>query len=258
MLIRAIGWTSLVLGIASFIVFCATLFARKSPPKGAHVKGEAEGLARLAEAMAKVIEAFAAAGPTISALVASLVFVGFSVWVALHGCETTERSKVPTVEKSVPVLSDRCVIAGLPEPQTHGDSQSYGAGLIDLSGRDVIQMPKDCLDSVIAQAREDQPILMLLAGRADKRQLRSKGRRIYVDNFTLAYQRAASVKAYLLKHYQDESAQSKIRLTPEEFASRIVVLAAGPNHIEAKTSASELSDDRSVEVFTYWKTRPNL
>jgi hypothetical protein len=259
-LIPAVGWVSLALGVASFTIFCITLYlsAQARAPMSERVLGGAEGVARLAEALAKVIDAFAKAGPTVSALVASLVFVGLSVWVALHGYKITDCGKATTVEKSVAVLSDRCIVAGLSEPKTHGELRAKGAGLVDLSGEDVVQVPRVCLDSVIARAREDQPILVLLVGRADKRQLRSESRRIYGDNFTLAYQRAVSMKEYLVDRYQAGSAQDKTQLTSDAFASRIVVLAAGSDHIEAKTSARDRSDDRSVEVFSYWNTKPNL
>jgi hypothetical protein len=44
-----------------------------------------QALAKLAEAVAKMTDSFAKAGPAISALVASVVFLGFSVLAAsLH------------------------------------------------------------------------------------------------------------------------------------------------------------------------------
>jgi hypothetical protein len=257
-LIPAVGWVSLALGVASFTIFCITLYlsAQARAPMSERVLGGAEGVARLAEALAKVIDAFAKAGPTVSALVASLVFVGLSVWVALHGYKIAECGKPPTVEKPVAALTGRCVVAGLPEPNTHGQSQVSEAGLIDLSGGDVTEIPRRCLDSVVDHALQDQPILLLIEGRPDKRPLRSGLKRIYVDNFTLAYQRGLSLKAYLVDRYRD-------RLPPaagkdeqvKTFSSRIAVTAGGPNHIGGDTTTSDMSDDRAVEVFSYWNTK---
>ena len=96
MLVNAIGWLALTMSGASFVLF-VVLSLRRSPPAMAHQGGTAtvelqaglsdvaklaEALGKLAEGFAKWTEALAKAGPAISSLVASLVFLGFSVLCA--------------------------------------------------------------------------------------------------------------------------------------------------------------------------------
>lgn len=138
-------------------------------------------------------------------------------------------------------MTDRCVVNDLPD-------------LVPPNA----QYPSDCLEPVIDRFQKDQPILILLVGRTDKRQLNSEGRHIYGDNFTLGYQRAASMRDYLLERYRKDASAQKMPLTSDAFARRIVVLTAGPDHIDPKTTDSEKSDDRCVEVFVYWNSGPNL
>ena len=147
----------------------------------------------------------------------------------------------PVVAETLPITTGHCVVSGLPE-------------LLPAKSKYL----SDCLDSLIARASQEEPILVLVVGRVDKRQLRSEGRRLYGSNFTLAYQRAVSMRTYLVQRYRGAAVQKKAPLTSEEFASRIAVTAGGPNHIEIKTDPSSLSDDRSVEVFSYWNTKPKL
>jgi len=171
---------------------------------------------------------------------ASVILVGLSPWSGF-GYFLTARCSDPHAKlPSQPSMTDRCVVDGLPE-------------LVPPNA----QYPSVCLDPLIDRFQKDQPILILLVGRTDKRQLNSDGRRIYNDNFTLGYQRAVSMRDYLLKRYKAVSPQ-KMPLTSDEFARRIVVLTGGPGHINAKTSKSDMSEDRCVEVFVYWNSKPNL
>jgi hypothetical protein len=151
------------------------------------------------------------------------------------------------------VATTNCIIRGLPEsgPQVAETDRSK---VLERA----TQFPIDCLDFVIQRALHDEPILVLIEGRGDKRPLGPGLRRIYGDNFTLAYQRGLSLKIYLIEHYrsklsQNTSSEEQVRT----FSSRIVVTAGGPNHIDADATTSDISDDRSVEVFSYWNTSPN-
>jgi len=183
---------------------------------------------------------------------ASLMFVALSHWPALQPFPFTKCGERLTT------VTDGCVVSRLREPTTQGDSQASGAGLVDLSDKNVKQAPGGCVDSIIARAREDEPILILLVGRTDKRQLNSEGRRLYSDNFTLGYQRALSMKDCLLKRYKKDVSAQKMPLTSDALAQRMVVLTGGPDHIDPKTSKSDMSEDRCVEVFVYWNNKPNL
>src|ERR1700733_2542195 len=118
MLPLAVGWTSLALGVLSFLFFCFSVLssASKSAPRGAVVRGAEVDVSKLAEALAKLVDAFAKAGPTISALVASLVFVGFAVWISMRVLSLPRLESLPA--RTAPVTMG-CVINGLPEP-AHG------------------------------------------------------------------------------------------------------------------------------------------
>jgi hypothetical protein len=148
----------------------------------------------------------------------------------------------PPKGPSQAAMTDLCVVNGLPELLTAN-----------------AQYPSVCLDSIIARALHDEPISILVEGRSDNRPLRPALKRSYGDNFTLAYQRGLSLKAYLTERYRSRLPQNTGREERVEmFSSRIVVTAGGPNHIGAKPTASELSEDRTVEVFVYWNIKPNL
>lgn len=93
MLLTAIGWLSLTMSGVSFAAFIwLSVRPRPEPrPPEPHVSLEAglsdieklvTALAKMAEAIAKMTDSFAKAGPAISALVASFVFLGFAVIVA--------------------------------------------------------------------------------------------------------------------------------------------------------------------------------
>jgi hypothetical protein len=252
MLIEAVGWVSLGLGVFSFLVFCVTLLRRPGVGGAPEVHGEAEGWAKFAEAAAKVVDAFAKAGPTISALIASMVFVAIAAWAASHVPSNTARPKQPPDEKATAAVADRCVVSDLPEPTKQAGEMGVDGGLLDPSGNTGVQEPEGCLDSLIKRAAKEQPVFVLMVGRADRRELRPEVQQIYGSNFALAYQRAVLLKAYLLNRYSLELARNKAKLTPEAFAARIVALVGGPIHIGEKADSQHLSEDRCVEVISYW------
>jgi hypothetical protein len=155
--------------------------------------------------------------------------------------------------------SNGCVIAGLPGPSKRGEAQVTGPVLNDFFRNEAAREPTGCLNSTIDRVRKDQPILIFLVGRADKRQLHSEAQRIYGDNFTLAYQRALSLKTYLVDRYRDKLPQTTGRDEQEDrekqvarFSSRIAVTAGSPNHIDPKPTDRDMFEDRSVEVYGLW------
>jgi hypothetical protein len=172
----------------------------------------------------------------------SLAFVVLSPWPLLQPFPFAKCVEPPPDSASQIASPSHCVVNGLPE------------GLPVNA-----QYPSACLDSIIDHALHDQPILILVEGRSDKRALRPGLKRIYGDNFTLAYQRGVTLKKYLIDRYRSRLPQSSTQGEQvEKFSSRIAVTAGGPNYIESKTSVSDESEDRCVEVFSYWNTNPNL
>jgi hypothetical protein len=256
MLPLAVGWTSLALGVLSFLFFCfSVLFsARRSAPKGAVVRGAEVDVPKLAEALAKLVDAFAKAGPTISALVASIVFVGFAVWIALRVLSLTHCPEPSAVQMLPTPVTTECVITGLPEPARR-TSTPGSTDLFSSFDKEEIQEPRGCLNTILDRAVHAPPQLMFLVGRADRRQLRAQSMRIYGENLALAYQRAVSLKAYLIDRYKNTAANSPGAVGPELFAARIVTLAAGPQYLGLNVDQETLSKDRCVEIVAYWNTR---
>jgi hypothetical protein len=251
MLALAVGWTSLILGVASFLVFCLTLlFAKRK--SGLVIKSEDVSPTKLAEALAKLVDAFAKAGPTISALVASIIFVAFAAWIAMHICALPQARR--SSDAAMPAITE-CVVTGLPEPSNVTSNPFSAANLFSIFDNQDRQEPKGCLSTTLDRARTDAPYLILLIGRADKRQLRAPMARIYGDNSTLAYQRAITLRAYLIDRYDSFIAHKPEPLSPELFASRVVTLSAGSNHIGSELDTATLSEDRCVELVAYWSAK---
>jgi len=253
MLLCAIGWTSLALGVVSFILFAVAMFLdRKSRPAGPEVRGA--DIIKLAEALAKLIDAFAKAGPTISALVASLIFVGFSAWVALrpHPCGCSPEP-APVQSSRIP-MTTVCVVGGLPEPSTLNQAPALSADVLAVFENAETQEPKGCVRSTLEQAISNAPDLIFLIGRADRRQLRTRAMQVYGDNFAVAYQRSASLKEYLVDRFRGSTARRSGTPSPEAFSSRIVTLSAGPSHVGRNLGKTVLAEDRCVELVAYWNS----
>jgi hypothetical protein len=111
-MIRLACFVSLGLGVFSFLIFVVTLLQRPRADRGPELTSGPEGWAKLGEAGAKVIDAFTKAGPTLSALIASLFFVGVGAYLSLNVPPSKPpEQKVITIGSSV----IRCVIEGFPD-----------------------------------------------------------------------------------------------------------------------------------------------
>jgi hypothetical protein len=82
MLIRVLTWTSLTMSVVSFLVFVVLSFRLKrsnnpSDVQAAHARRgvEISDLTKLAEAGAHLADSFTKAGPALSALVASILYL---------------------------------------------------------------------------------------------------------------------------------------------------------------------------------------
>src|ERR1700716_2031196 len=82
MLISVLTWTSLGMSVVSFAVFIVLSFRVKRGSKNADVRAaearrgvEITDLTKLAEAGARLADSFTKAGPAISALVASILYL---------------------------------------------------------------------------------------------------------------------------------------------------------------------------------------
>jgi hypothetical protein len=82
-----IGTTSLIFSVLAFLLFAVCIIARLRGVRAAgfgdaREQGEAEGWAKLAEAVAKVIDSLNHAGPAVLTLTASVVFMIISFLAA--------------------------------------------------------------------------------------------------------------------------------------------------------------------------------
>jgi hypothetical protein len=82
-----ISITSLVISVLAFVLFAVCIIARLRGVQAAgfgdaKAQGDVEGWAKLAEAMAKVIDSLNRAGPAVLALTASIVFMIMSFLAA--------------------------------------------------------------------------------------------------------------------------------------------------------------------------------
>lgn len=74
MAVQVITWVSLALCVSSFVLFAYFSFAMPSVKQG-DTKSALSEMAQLVEALAKLTESFAKAGPAVMSLVASIFFL---------------------------------------------------------------------------------------------------------------------------------------------------------------------------------------
>ena len=138
----------------------------------------------------------------------------------------------------------RCVVVGFPDGMSR---LSATKSTVELG-----QQPPGCVETLISRIKEAQPLFMLIVGRVDRRELISRTRETYGSNFALAYQRALTVQADLLRSYEFGPRGSEEHLSKDELASRMVMLAGGPSYIDRELSESNLAADRCVEILGFW------
>jgi hypothetical protein len=257
-MIVAVEWIALILSLLSFLIFVILALRRPKQAAGGgpvlHGGEELTAAAKLAESISKVIDSLAKAGPLTTSLVASVAFLLIAAYVALHAIEPKSDKKQGAEHKTSTGLElsvEKCVVSG------------FGDGASDLGiGRNSLarfqQEPQSCLEEFLSQKWQRAPTLIFFIGHVDRRELQAPVRRIYGTNFTLAFQRAASVQAYTLAQYSAPSTIANgsggTRLSPGQLQSRFVALAAGPSHISGHIPAQDLSSDRSVEVIGLWQS----
>ena len=93
----------------------------------------------------------------------------------------------------------------------------------------------ECSEYISDLAKNNELALIIVVGHVDKRELQTEPLRVYGSNTALAYRRAIVVRDGLLKAY----------------SARVVTLSGGPAHVGRFVTASDLEDDRNVEVFPY-------
>jgi hypothetical protein len=241
-MIRLACFVSLGLGVFSFLIFVVTLLQRPRADRGPELTSGPEGWAKLGEAGAKVIDAFTKAGPTLSALIASLFFVGVGAYLSLNVPPSKPpEQKVITIGSSV----IRCVIEGFPDGRSDVPAVSDGGSTKDYY---------DCIDSMAKQISQDKLLQVLIIGRVDKRELRAKPSSLYGSNLGLAYQRAVATEDYLMSVYRRDYGQTHTpnNLTEREVAERVTVLPGGPRYVGPLSNNLALSHDRSAEIIALW------
>jgi hypothetical protein len=226
---------------------------RKSAASGLDVRSA--DLPKLAEALAKVIDAFTHAGPTISALIASFVFMGLAAWIALHTCVNVTSNNISLAPAQSTPMTTKCIITGLPEPTIQNEEPFSFTDLFTSFDKESNQEPKGCLNAILDRTNQAAPDLIFLVGRSDRRLLRKPALRVYRDNLALGYRRAVSLRKYLVDRYQTALAQKPPLATSAMFASRIIPLAAGPEYLGSTFDSVRFSADRCVEIVAYWSAR---
>jgi hypothetical protein len=231
-----VGWVALVLSVASFVIFVLTVVRRPGvAPQAPQAHGAADG-ARVLEALAKVIDAFSKAGPAVSALIGCFLFLGLAAFMSLHGRAACKCAKDHSSSNSTQPQSSvsRCVVAGF----TEGD--------VEMPKANMLEIPIGCLQVFVTRAGRKLPLLTMIGGRVDRRELRPRAKKRFGTNFTLAYQRAVSLREYLRTRIPASGTDG--------FAESALLFGAGPEHTEGTPTDVGMELDRSVAVFGIWPT----
>jgi hypothetical protein len=230
MLMIWVGGISLSLAVASFLIFAVTtLFNRPTlggGPPGTHAAIDLAGAA-------KVIDAVRKAGPSLSALIASVVFAWLAFEAAKRVPVEAQQNKNTLNVVSLTTL-ESCTLGGFADgqdriPQGDGDS----SGLVQNSRT-------GCLPALVSHLKKEDPLLVMLIGRVDRRELRTKVQAAYGSNFNLAYQRATAMKNYL----SERSGKPGLPM---------IALAAGPANLDRSAGVESMAQDRCVEMFALWR-----
>jgi len=245
-LIHHLATVGLWMSGISFVLFVIAVLLQLFRGKGrggaggAGAAAEQEGadsLAKLMEAFAKLADSLNHSGPVVLTLMAAIIFFVLALLAAGVGTikgETTDTG--PSPAKATKQTTEVCVLY----PFAVGEHQLGPEGLGRLA-----QKPDRCTQSLLDQAGKGEVSILLLIGHADRQPLSGRLLRYYGTNEELAYKRALEVKDALVARYNSAAAQ---KISPEEFARRIVVLAAGAHYLDPRAAAEQLAQDRSVEI----------
>ena len=172
---------------------------------------------------------------TVVALVGSMLFLVIAAGAAELGCHAcAETGKPPPKPTAALIPGQRCVVGFFDD----GDHQ-LPAALHDS--------PAGCLNRLGMDLRRQRPGLLMMIGRCDVRELRPRVRRRYGDNQSLAYQRAASVRDYLLA-----PKDGAWPAATDTVISRAVLLVGGAAQPGGRLQDASRYEDRVVELMPFW------
>ncbi|MGB8032047.1 MAG: hypothetical protein WCF30_20540 [Terracidiphilus sp.] len=250
-LLIALFWVSTMLAILSFLIFAAFAtqryvevqsVAKRFHPvqrEGKAMGGMDTGLQSLAdpdkviEALAKLTDSLSKAPMSVAALIAAMFFMLIALGASALECKS--ESKPPDgVKTSLIMQATPCVVGYF------GDGRHQLPSTIDDS-------PHGCLSELAERLRRERPGLLLIIGRCDIREMTPKTSKIYGSNLSLAYQRALSVRQYLL-----EPKPGTWPAASDEMAVRVIPLVGGASHIGRSVDPALLREDRVVELTSFW------
>lgn len=242
-----VGWVSLGLAVASFVVFAITTLSHRpvaGGPPAAHAGFDLSGWAKVGEAIAKIIDAVRQAGPSLSALLASIVFALIALYASQHIPPAPEP---PHKTAGAAATSERCTVAGFADGANAIPAASEGDALSGFS-----EDPPGCVSGFLSRLAKEDPLAVMLIGRVDKRELRADTRLAYGSNFNLAYQRALAMKDYLTARYQQAVAGKQPSASSKDVPAKWIALAAGPAKLGRDAVPAIMTRDRCVEILALW------
>jgi hypothetical protein len=248
-LLIVLFWVCLILSISSFLIFAAFAAQRYTDIRNAakivapELKKDEDGMGtdpqsvadpdKIIEALAKLTDSLAKAPVSVAALIAAMFFMLMSL-----GASSLEDKRNQNIggntKTSIISPSSSCTVRYFDDGR-----HQLPAGVDDLPG--------GCLDALANRLRTEQPVVMLVIGRCDIREMTQEAKRIYGDNLSLAYQRALAVQQYLLGPKSGSWAAAS-----RDVAERAVLLIDGASHIGPNVSPSVRREDRVVELVSFW------
>ncbi len=255
--LKVLFWVSTTLAVSSFLIFAAfakqrydevqSLAKKFHPEKGETKSSEGmdTGLQSLPdggtiEAFSKLTDSLSKAPISVAALIAAMFFI--LIALGASALEGKSKNKPPDgVKTSLITQATHCVVGYF------GDGKYQLPSTIDDSS-------PGCLSELADRLRRERPGLLLLIGRCDLREMTPETSKTYGSNLSLAYQRALSVRQYLLG-----PKPGSWPAVSDEMAERVLPLTGGASHIGRSVEPDLLREDHVVELTSFWvqsKTAP--
>lgn len=244
-------WVSILLAVFSFLIFAA--FAKQkyvevqSVANKLHPEERKDGeegtmetglqsltdVDKIIEALAKLTESLSKAPMSVAALVAAMFFILIALGASVLKANSEKKP-------------ESGVKTSLITPATHCTVGYFDDGEHQIPSR-IDDSPSGCLSGLADRLRREQPVLLLLIGRCDRREMTRETSKTYGSNLSLAYQRALSVRQYLLG-----AKPGAWPAASDEMTERAVLSVGGASHIGRSVAPALLREDRVVELASFW------